>query len=110
MNIIFSLISFILIFIIYYILILRNEKTLEKFKKSTELTYLKKKYNVKITKESLKSITYKVVLCNCLIISITVYIVNIIPNLGLKILISMGVMIPLIIIIYHILGIKLKEK
>lgn len=110
MDILFSVISFILIFIIYFILILRNEKTLEKFKKSTELTYLKKKYDVKVNKKNIKNIAYKVVLANCLIISITIYIVNVVENIGLKIFVSMGIMIPLIIGIYHILGKSLKER
>ena len=110
MNILFAFISFILIFIVYYILILRNEKTLEKFKKSTEILYLKKLYKIKINQHNLKSIAYKVVLANCLIISLTIYIVSIVDNIALKIFVSMGVMIPLIIIIYHILGKTLKEK
>ncbi len=102
--------TFLLIYLIYFIFVIKRKNALENISKTTEVMYLKKRYKLKKIKLSNKKLANIIALSNSFIISFTVFIVSIISNLILKILIAMIIMIPFILIVYHFIGLYLKKK
>lgn len=102
--------TFLFIYLIYFIFVIKRKSALANFSRTTEVMYLKKRYKLKKIKLSNKKLANIVALSNSFIISFTVFIVSIISNLILQIVIAMIVMIPLILIVYHFIGLYLKKK
>lgn len=109
-GIIIFLVSFGIVYILYYLLVIRKQDKLEKFKKSTEVMYLKKVYKIKITKFEMKWLTKRIVFANSIIISVTACIAVLVDHVILMMLLGFAVLFPMILLCYHILGIYLKKK
>lgn len=109
-QVIIFIVSFLLVYLIYYFLVLRKEDKLEKFKKSTEITYLKKVYHIKVKKFDVKWLAKKVIIMNSFIISITALLATALDNMILMILLGFVVLFPAILLGYHILGKYLQQK
>lgn len=103
-EIISYIIIFILLFTVYYFLILNSPKKLDKYKKSTEILYLTKKYKIKLNDFNFKKMATSVVLINSFIITTIVMIVSYVDNLIYKTILSTLIIIPIILIVYHLLG------
>lgn len=104
--------SFIIIFLIYFIFVLRRKKYLDKFINGKEITYLKYRYKVKVTEKNKKSLSTIVALANSIIMSLTFSAVIIIlddKNFMLYLLFSMISVVVLILGVYHIIG-KIYQK
>ena len=104
--------AFVVIYLIYFIFVLRRRKYLDKFINGKEITYLKYRYNIKVTEKNKKSLTKLVALANSLIMALTFSSVIIImddKNFMLYLLFSMILVVVLILIIYHIIG-KIYQK
>lgn len=91
-------------FSFYHFLILRSDKKLKKYKDSTEVLYLKTKYNLKIEKIDFKKLAYLLAISNSFIISTIVMIAGLFESIIIKILISFILIFPMIISIYHLIG------
>ncbi len=109
-GIIIFLVSFCIVYIIYYLLVIRKQDKLEKFKKSTEVMYLKKVYKIKITKFDMKWLSKRIVFANSIIISVTAFIAALVNHVVVMMLLGFVVLFPTILVCYHILGIYLKKK
>lgn len=103
-QIILFFLSYLMIYSSYYVLVLKKEDKLKKFKKSTELNYLKKVYHINSSHYDLKWLANKIILVNSFIISITVVIAGFASNIILMLLLGFVILFPSIILIYHILG------
>ena len=103
-------ITFITVFLVYFLFMIKRKKAILKLNTSLEVRYLVSKYKIDIDKINLKSLAYKIALCNTFIISITFMIILFIKMFILKMLVGFIALFPLILIGYHILGISLKKK
>ena len=104
------LVTFICLYVIYYLFVVRRKKTSDKIKNSLEVKYLISKYKIDIERINLKKLSNKIALCNSFIISTTFMVVLLVKHFILQMLLGFVVFFPLIIICYHILGKKLKKE
>lgn len=109
-EVIFSLISFFLIYFLYLILVVFREKNLKNFEKSTEVSFLVSRYHLQLKKINKRSLANIIALANSFVVASTIFIVSIVENLVLKIIVAMGVMIPLIFMIYYFIGTYYQKK
>jgi hypothetical protein len=111
MESIFMFILFILIiYLIYYFLVLNDPKKIEKYKKSTEVFYLVKRYKLDLKAINFKKLAHLLALVNALIISITVSIIMFFDNYFIMLLLGLIVVFGLVLIMYHIVGTYYKNR
>ena len=98
-------IVFVVLYILNYFLVIRNNLKYDKKKLPIELTYLKKVYKVNINKDEYKNFLYIYSFVNIFIIT-TIYIILIylLDNLFLRILIGIVLLTLMIIICYGLLA------
>lgn len=104
------LISFLVVYLAYLLTVILNKKKLEKFKDSNQVLIFVKKYNLKITDSNVKALAHLVALSNAFIIALAITLVELVGNFILKILVAFIVIIPLILIIYSLIGKYMKKK
>ena len=104
------LFCFIAVYIVYYLIIVRREKGLEAFKKGKQLLFFKNAYNLDIKKVDVKKFANSLALANAFIIAFTVVAIEFIDSLIIKLLVGFVILIPLILIVYYILGRIYKKK
>ena len=110
MEVMFSLSVFIIIYLFYYIAVISKNKKLDKLMEGMEITYLKKRYNLKLKKANKKKLGGIIALTNSFIVSITILLVSMVKHHILKLMIAFIILVPLIIISYHIIGLYLKRS
>lgn len=109
-EILFSLAIFIVLYLFYLFTVILRKKKLDKFMEGAEVTYLKKRYKLSLDNINKKVLGNTIALTNSFIISVTVLIIFLIDNYILKLMVAFIILVPLIIIAYHIIGIILKRK
>ncbi len=109
-NLIMSLITFVIVYLIYLFLIIIRKKKKNKYKNSTEIKYLTTKYNIDINKVNLTVLYNISALSNAFIISITVFVIGFVNELMLKLMVGFIVLFPTILLVYHIIGTNLQKK
>ena len=110
-NFITFVASFLLVLGIYTLTLKRRVKKDENaLSKTTEMLYLKQKYSVDIDKLTNKMKIKLIAVSNAFIISLVFLVLSFIRiGIIIRIFIGMLFLIPIIIIVYHIIGIKLKK-
>ena len=108
-SLILFLVTFVVVFFIYLLFVIRRRKYLDKFIKGKEISYLKKVYKIKIKESDYKGIAILVAITNSFIMAISVTIVSLFKNIIIEILVGFGTVMALILICYHIIG-KLYQK
>ena len=108
--IILCVVSFLVVYLAYFITVISNKKKLEKFKTSNQVMIFIKKYNIKITDSNVKEVAQLVALGNAFIIALAITIVELVKNFILKILVAFLVIIPLILIVYSLIGKHMVKK
>jgi len=108
-EIVFYVVSLVVLFLLYYVFVICNKKRLQKFSKNTYVMYLINVYKLDKEKIGLKQLALSVIMINSFIIATTVFIVGFVDNLILKFILSFIVLIPLQLLMYHIVG-KTFEK
>ena len=103
-EIIFYIITMVVLFLLYYIFVIRNKKRLEKFSKNTYVSYLVGVYKLDKEKINQKQLAMAIIMVNSFIIANAVLIVGFINNLILKFILGFIVLIPLQLLMYHIIG------
>ena len=109
-SLILFFVTFIVVFLIYLLFVIRRKKYLDKFIKGKEITYLKKVYKIKIKESDYKGIAMLVALTNSFIMATSVTIVSLFKNIFLEILVGFGTVMVLILICYHIIGTIYKKE
>ena len=103
-----ELIMYVLIFLLslisYYLFILRSDKKIEKYKKSSEIVYLVSKYKIDLKKVNAKKLSILLAVTNSFIFATTVLISSLFSAWVLKVFVGLSVLIPLILIFYHLIG------
>ena len=103
-------VTFILIYVLYLIFVVFRKKKLGKIKSSTEVSFIKKRYNLKLKNVSDKKVALDVAFCNSFIIATTLAIMSLFEKFVLQVLVGFIVLVLLILIIYSILGIEYRRK
>ncbi len=109
-NIVVFLVFFIVIYFCYFIFVISKKQQLEKYKKSSEVLYLVKKYKVDLKKIDIKKLAHITSSTNALIISLTITVVGSFDNILFIPIIGFPLVIILILIMYHIIGVSLKRR
>ncbi|MBE6144015.1 MAG: hypothetical protein E7169_00350 [Firmicutes bacterium] len=109
-EVLFSLGIFVLLYLFYLITVICRKQKLDKFMEGAEVTYLKRRYNLSLKKVSKKLLANIIALTNSFVISLTCLSLVLIKNYILKLMVAFIILVPLIIISYHIIGTILKRK
>jgi len=98
------LVFYVILIALYYFFIKRKNKEYDPNKIPIEVKYLILKYKIDINKINYKKLITTICFISPLVISITLSVVSTISKLYLQILFSIILLIPLILISYHIVG------
>ena len=108
-SLILFFVTFVGVFLIYLLFVIRRKKYLDKFIKGKEINYLKKVYKIRIKESEYGGLAMLVAITNSFIMAISVTIVSLFKNIIIEILVGFGTVMALILICYHIIG-KLYQK
>ncbi len=109
-NVIYFLVSYLIIFLLYSLVINRKKKSYKDATKQMDILYLVNKFKLNTKKTKYNTLKWITNIINPLIISITFIIVTNIKSFILGIMIGFLVMMMLIYSIYEIIGRILKKK
>ncbi|MCI8346841.1 MAG: hypothetical protein HFJ12_02705 [Bacilli bacterium] len=109
-EIILFLMTYLFVFFIYQIFIIRKAKRKNSKKRPMEVNYLINKYHVDIKRINYKKLLLIISLVSSLDISILVTIILIFDSYFIKIVIALLLVIPIIVISYHFIGSYYKKK
>ena len=104
------LIIFILFYLLYLFFVILRKKKLAKFKESTYVKYLSKVYKLDIKKINNKKLVHLIALANSFIIATTFTIILGIENYLLMVFLTIIIIIPLSLLVYHLVGLILKRS
>ncbi|MDD3187609.1 MAG: hypothetical protein PHD02_04010 [Bacilli bacterium] len=105
------IISFILVYTMYYFLVVKSKKGRDKLKLGIESTFLNRVYKVKVDKIDNKKFAKTISIINSIIISLTLVATSFFFNKTIyQILLSFPIMVLLIIASYSILGRHYNKK
>ena len=109
-NVIYFVVSYLIIFLLYSLVINRKKKSYKDATKQMDIFYLVNKFKLNTKKTKYNTLKWITNIINPLIISITFIIVTNIKSFILGIMIGFLVMMMLIYSIYEIIGRILKKK
>jgi len=109
-DILFSLIIFVIIYLFYLLTVITRKKKLDKLMEGMEVNYLKVRYKLSLINVNKKKLAHIIALTNSFIVSITVLLVSLIENYILKLMVGFVILLPLIILAYHLIGLYLKRS
>lgn len=109
-NVIYFVVSYLIIFLLYSLVINRKKKSYKDATKQMDILYLVNKFKLNTKKTKYNTLKWITNIINPLIISITFIIVTNIKSFILGIMIGFLVMMMLIYLIYEIIGRILKKK
>lgn len=109
-NMIYFVVSYLIIFLLYSLVINRKKKSYKDATKQMDILYLVNKFKLNTKKTKYNTLKWITNIINPLIISITFIIVTNIKSFILGIMIGFLVMMMLIYSIYEIIGRILKKK
>ena len=101
---------FVIVYFVYSMVVIYRKKGFEKFKTSKQLMFFEKAYNIDFQKINLKAFAHSLSLTNAFIIAITCTVIEIFNNLILKMLVGFVILLPLMLLMYKILGTIYKKK
>ena len=102
--------SFLIIYTVYFIVIINRKKGLESLKKGKQIDFFKKAYKLDFRKINIKSFANSLAIVNSFIMALTITIIETFKSLTVKLLVGFIIIIPLMLIMYKILGEKYKKK
>ena len=97
-------VTFLIVYLLYLVTVVLNKKKLKKFPKSNQVIFFVKKYGVKVDDSNSKELANLIALANAFIISLTITVIELIPNFILKVLVAFPIIIILILVSYDIIG------
>ena len=101
---------FLFCFVIVYLVVVRRKKGLESFKKGKQLEFFKNVYKLDLNKLDYRKFANSLSMTNAFIIALTVTIIEIFDKLVIKLVAGFVILIPLILLMYTILGKIYKKK
>lgn len=110
LDLILYIITFIFVYLVYIIFVIKRKKGIERLPNSTEIRFLTQKFNLDKNKINIKEMGYVIGLANAFIITTTITIVLTLDNFVLMLIVGFLILIPLIFIIYIIIGKYYQKK
>ena len=104
------LFCFVIVYLFYYLVIVRRKQGLEAFKVGKQLQFFVNVYKLDPKKLNLKKFANSLAIANAFIIAFTVTIIEFFDNLIIKLLVGFIILLPLILLVYYILGKIYKKK
>lgn len=108
-DLIFSLVTFIIIYLAYVVFVINRKEKLQQLKKSIMVQYLVNKYNVDLKQVNMKVLGHIIALTTSFILSATLFIISFVDNYILKIVLSFAILMPFQFIMFMIIG-KMYQK
>ena len=102
-------IVFVAIYLLYFFFVILRKKKLAKFKDNTYVKYLVRRYKLDPKKLDTKKLAHLISFANAFIIATVFMIVISIDNYIIMLLVALVTLIPLLLIVYHIIG-KILQK
>ena len=109
-ELIIFIVTFILIYLAYYLFVIKRKKSLLKWKNGKEMTYLTKIYKLKIEDNNLKKIAKIIALDNSFIVALTLFIISFLKNFFIQLILGFVILCGLILLTYHIIGKHYQKK
>ena len=109
-QIMLFLVIFLVVYLFYLIFVILKKRALKKFVTGKELTYLKNRYHLDYNKINIKNLAQVVAVTNSFILATTVTILSLIKSMIIAMLMALFIIIPLIVLCYHVIGILFKKK
>ena len=100
---------FFFIYFVYFITLISNKKKMKQFTTSNQALYFKNRYQIDFNAISIRSFVHSIALANAFILSTTIVIIEFVNGFILKMFIGFLILIPLILLVYHIVG-KIYQK
>ena len=104
------IIVFLVVFLLYLITVIENKRKLLNFPKTNQALLLINKYQLKIDKDNVKELAVKIALANSFVIGLAITVIELVNNFLLKLLVGFLVMLPLILVLYHIIGKSMQKE
>lgn len=104
------LFCFTVVYLFYTLIIVVRKKGFEKFKTSKQLDYFRQAYKIDFDKVNLKVFANAMAITNAFIIAITCTIIEFFDNFILKMVVGFVVLVPLMLLMYKIVGMIFKKK
>ena len=104
------IVCFLIIFLLYAAIVIWRKKGFEKFKTSKQIIFFEKAYKIDFSKINVKSFAYSLSLTNAFIIAFTCTVIELFDNLIFKMLVGFVILLPLMLIMYKLLGNIYKKK
>ncbi len=108
-ELIFYIITLVVMFTLYYTFVVRNKKRLQKFSDNMYVNYLVGVYKLDKNKIDIKQLAIAICMINSFIIATIVFILGFINHLVLKFVLGFICLLPLQLLMYHIVG-KIFQK
>jgi len=103
------LVVFLIVYLFYLITVVLQKKRYDKFKKSNQVKYFIFKYKINVDKIDMKKFTNVLGLSNAFIVATSFLATFLVNNFILQLLVGLAFIIPLMLIIYHFIGMLLKK-
>lgn len=108
--VIYFLLAFIIVYLFYFVTVIIQKKKYNKFKKSNQVMYFVRRYKINPDKLNMAVFTNVLGLTNAFIIAAAFVPTFLVNNFILQLLIGLVVLIPLMLITYHIIGKHYQKK
>ena len=108
-NIILSVLSFILVLIVYEIFIVNKAKK-NREKLPVEIKYIIKKYKIDLDKINYNQLLQVMALVSSFDIALIAFVMSLIPNFGIELLVGVLLFVPVIILSYSLIGKRYRKK
>lgn len=95
---------FIIVYLFYSILTILRKRNPDKYRNSNEIRFLEYKHKVDVEKVGINKLSKILGFWNAIIISSTVVVISFIDNLVIKMLVGFIMLLPLILLVYYLLG------
>ena len=109
-EVISFLIYFVIIYLLYLLTVVLQKNKYEKYKGSRQVIFFIKKYNLDFNKVSFTKFINILSLTNSFIMSITLVLIQYLPNLMLKLMVAFVTIIVLILSCYKLIGIYIERR
>lgn len=100
----YFLIAFLIVYLFYLVTVVLQKKRMDNFKKSNQVLYFVKRYKLDVNKLNMTRFTNTLGLANAFIVATAFMTTFLVENYILMLLVGFIVLIPLILIVYHIIG------
>lgn len=102
--VVYFIVSFLIVYLFYLITVVLQKKKMEKFKTSNQIMFFVKRYKLDINKINMTKFTNLLGLSNAFIVSTAFMTTFLVDNFILQLLAGFLVLLPLMIIIYSLIG------